>query len=64
MLLIRMRCEFFLLPCCPYDFHGKYNARPGKQGSTYAGFLEFLRNVCKRLGFEIEEGKIMFERKS
>ncbi|PIO74629.1 hypothetical protein TELCIR_03354 [Teladorsagia circumcincta] len=54
----RMNCDFFVLPCCPFNFNGKYVARPGDSGSQYDSFLRFVREVCSRLGFIVEEDRL------
>ncbi|VDO24754.1 unnamed protein product, partial [Haemonchus placei] len=45
VMAARINCDFFVLPCCPFNFHGKYTARPGDRGSQYNAFLGFIREV-------------------
>ncbi|KAK6029091.1 nicotinate phosphoribosyltransferase, (NAPRTase) family, partial [Ostertagia ostertagi] len=58
VMAARMNCDFFVLPCCPFNFNGKYVARPGDSGSQYDSFLRFVREVCARLGFIVEEDRL------
>ncbi|XGW16702.1 hypothetical protein V3C99_001852 [Haemonchus contortus] len=46
VMAARIKCDFFVLPCCPFNFHGKYTARPGDSGSQYNAFLGFIRELC------------------
>ncbi|XP_059962487.1 probable tRNA (uracil-O(2)-)-methyltransferase isoform X2 [Mesoplodon densirostris] len=38
-------CRFFVLPCCFFDFVGKYQRRQSKQ-TQYRGYLDFITEVC------------------
>lgn len=58
LVAARRKCGFFVLPCCPFNFHGKYIPRPGDTGSQYDSFLRFLREICTRLGFILEEDRL------
>ncbi|KAJ1357193.1 hypothetical protein KIN20_015274 [Parelaphostrongylus tenuis] len=58
IMAARKNCGFFVLPCCPFNFHGKYIPRPGDTGSQYQSFLKFLREVFTRLGFIVEEDRL------
>ncbi|EYB91242.1 hypothetical protein Y032_0208g2067 [Ancylostoma ceylanicum] len=58
VMAARRNCEFFVLPCCPFNFFGKYIARPGDVGSQYDSFLRFTREICTRLGFIVEEDRL------
>ncbi|KAK6741081.1 hypothetical protein RB195_009126 [Necator americanus] len=58
IIAARRKCNFFVLPCCPFNFHGKYVARRGDNGSQYDSFLRFVREVCVRLGFIVEEDRL------
>ncbi|KHJ83412.1 hypothetical protein OESDEN_16891, partial [Oesophagostomum dentatum] len=46
------------LPCCPFNFHGKYVARSGDTGSQYDSFLKFVKEVAVRLGYIVEEDRL------
>ncbi|XP_063165804.1 probable tRNA (uracil-O(2)-)-methyltransferase [Candoia aspera] len=47
-------CRYFLLPCCFFDFHGKYNRRQSKK-SQYREYLDFITEVGVVCGFHVEE---------
>ncbi|CAN7984765.1 unnamed protein product [Ixodes hexagonus] len=42
----------FLLPCCPFTFHGKYQRQHGNM-SQYQSYLLFLQDLCRGLGFSV-----------
>ncbi|VDK54706.1 unnamed protein product [Cylicostephanus goldi] len=58
IMAARRNIEFFVLPCCPFTFHGKYVARPGDTGSQYDSFLKFIKEICARLGYIVEEDRL------
>ncbi|VDO66852.1 unnamed protein product [Heligmosomoides polygyrus] len=60
IMAARRRCNFFVLPCCPFNFSGKYVARTGDTGSQYDSFLRYVREVriCTRLGYLVEEDRL------
>ncbi|CAJ0599932.1 unnamed protein product [Cylicocyclus nassatus] len=58
IMAARRNIEFFVLPCCPFTFHGKYVARPGDTGSQYDSFLRFIKEICARLGYTVEEDRL------
>ncbi|XP_061440192.1 probable tRNA (uracil-O(2)-)-methyltransferase isoform X2 [Rhineura floridana] len=47
-------CRYFLLPCCFFDFYGKYNRRQSKK-SQYREYLDFVTEVGFVCGFHVEE---------
>ncbi|CEF64736.1 Probable tRNA (uracil-O(2)-)-methyltransferase [Strongyloides ratti] len=62
----RLECNFFLLPCCPFDFYGKFIHVPnelvkrndklfGAQGtSIYNNYLSYLKCLCEKLGYNVK----------
>lgn len=48
----RPDARVFLLPCCPFTFHGKYQRQHGGM-SQYQSYLLFLRALCQDLGLEV-----------
>ncbi|KAF6133480.1 tRNA methyltransferase 44-like protein [Phyllostomus discolor] len=48
------RCRFFVLPCCFFDFAGRFRRRRGAQ-TQYRGYLDFVREVGAACGFRVEE---------
>ncbi|KAB1282913.1 putative tRNA -methyltransferase [Camelus dromedarius] len=47
-------CRFFVLPCCFFDFIGKYQRRQSTK-TQYRGYLDFLTEVGSACGFRVEE---------
>ncbi|OXB62029.1 hypothetical protein ASZ78_015671 [Callipepla squamata] len=47
-------CRYFLLPCCFFDFHGKYSRRQSKK-TQYREYLDFIADVGFVCGFHVEE---------
>ncbi|XP_050803611.1 probable tRNA (uracil-O(2)-)-methyltransferase isoform X3 [Gopherus flavomarginatus] len=47
-------CCYFVLPCCFFDFHGKYNRRQS-QKTQYREYLDFVTEVGLECGFSVEE---------
>ncbi|XP_065591901.1 probable tRNA (uracil-O(2)-)-methyltransferase isoform X2 [Cyrtonyx montezumae] len=47
-------CRYFLLPCCFFDFHGKYSRRQSKK-TQYREYLDFVAEVGFVCGFHVEE---------
>uniref|UniRef100_A0A8D1WHB1 tRNA (uracil-O(2)-)-methyltransferase n=1 Tax=Sus scrofa TaxID=9823 RepID=A0A8D1WHB1_PIG len=47
-------CRFFVLPCCFFDFVGKFQrSQSGK--TQYRGYLDFITEVGSTCGFHVEE---------
>ncbi|KAM3857414.1 putative tRNA (uracil-O(2)-)-methyltransferase [Diretmus argenteus] len=47
-------CRFFVLPCCFFDFFGKYQRRQCKK-SQYKEYIDFITEVSQASGFNTEE---------
>lgn len=47
-------CRFFVLPCCFFDFAGKY-CRRQSQKTQYREYLDFVREVGVACGFHVQE---------
>nr|XP_012328965.1 probable tRNA (uracil-O(2)-)-methyltransferase isoform X1 [Aotus nancymaae] len=47
-------CCFFVLPCCFFDFVGKYPRRQSKK-TQYREYLDFIKEVGSACGFHVEE---------
>uniref|UniRef100_A0A4W3H4Y8 tRNA (uracil-O(2)-)-methyltransferase n=1 Tax=Callorhinchus milii TaxID=7868 RepID=A0A4W3H4Y8_CALMI len=47
-------CRYFVLPCCFFDFYGKYCRRQTKK-TQYREYLDFIIEVGSVCGFEVEE---------
>ncbi|KAF7638089.1 hypothetical protein Mgra_00002541 [Meloidogyne graminicola] len=66
VLAARLGCNFFLLPCCPYNFFSKFSKKtPSAQqkieGLNYGlqdQFYNYLENICVRLGFKLIKDRL------
>ncbi|XP_048799665.1 probable tRNA (uracil-O(2)-)-methyltransferase isoform X2 [Lagopus muta] len=47
-------CRYFVLPCCFFDFHGKYSRRQSRK-TQYREYLDFVAEVGRVCGFHVEE---------
>ncbi|XP_071755120.1 putative tRNA (uracil-O(2)-)-methyltransferase [Centroberyx gerrardi] len=47
-------CRYFVLPCCFFDFYGKYQRRQCKK-SQYKEYIDFITEVSQASGFNTEE---------
>ncbi|XDV17719.1 hypothetical protein PO909_023539 [Leuciscus waleckii] len=47
-------CRYFVLPCCLFDFCGKYQRRQCKK-SQYKEYIDFITDVSTVCGFHTEE---------
>ncbi|XP_042663649.1 probable tRNA (uracil-O(2)-)-methyltransferase [Tyto alba] len=47
-------CCYFVLPCCFFDFHGKYCRKQSKK-TQYREYLDFVAQVGFVCGFHVEE---------
>ncbi|XP_067896051.1 probable tRNA (uracil-O(2)-)-methyltransferase isoform X2 [Heterodontus francisci] len=47
-------CRYFVLPCCFFDFYGKYCRRQTKS-PQYRAYLDFITDVGSVCGFKVEE---------
>ena len=47
-------CRYFVLPCCFFDFYGKYQRRQCKK-SQYKEYMDFITEVSTACGFITQE---------
>lgn len=52
------RANFFLLPCCSYDFDGRKYSRMNTSKSQYNDYLEYVEQICKICGFIVKRDKL------
>lgn len=52
------RTNFFLLPCCSYDFSGDKYVRKDTSKSQYSDYLAYIEEICKLCGFETKVDKL------
>ena len=60
-LLSRKSCaKLFLLPCCPFDFYGKYQRRRTEKqhSSAYREYLDYIFEIGENCGFVMEEDRL------
>ncbi|XP_026329625.1 probable tRNA (uracil-O(2)-)-methyltransferase isoform X2 [Hyposmocoma kahamanoa] len=46
------KCNFFLLPCCAYNFDGSKYQRQNSSISQYTEYLQYIKQVCEDCGFQ------------
>ena len=51
------KCNFFLIPCCFFDFTCKYDVKKPHE-SRYDTYLNFLREICQACGFSVYKDKL------
>uniref|UniRef100_A0A8R1DFG4 tRNA (uracil-O(2)-)-methyltransferase n=1 Tax=Caenorhabditis japonica TaxID=281687 RepID=A0A8R1DFG4_CAEJA len=59
VMAAKLNCNFFLIPCCPFNFFGKYRNNgshlgPRRMVSQYESFFEWTVSVAERLGFHVK----------
>lgn len=52
------KCNFFLLPCCAFDFDGSRYQRQNAYKSQYSDYLDFIQWLCKDLGFKVDMDRL------
>ncbi|KAI4460872.1 hypothetical protein MML48_5g00021167 [Holotrichia oblita] len=52
------KTNFFLLPCCSYEFSGVKYARINTSTSQYIDYLNYVQDICKICGFIIKKDKL------
>jgi len=50
------KTKYFLLPCCPFDFGGRYTKNNGE--GRYKTYLKYLEHVAQQCGFQLETENI------
>ncbi|VDO65666.1 unnamed protein product, partial [Onchocerca flexuosa] len=59
IMAARSRSDFFLLPCCPFDFYSRFQKNCSVAAtSIYSSYLLFIRDICLRLGYCVEEDRL------
>lgn len=52
------KTNFFVLPCCPYDFSGQKYIRENTSVSQYSDYMEYVKKISKICGFETKVDKL------
>lgn len=50
--------NFFVLPCCPYDFNGEKFIRVDSSISAYSDYLKYIEDISVRCGFNVNIDKL------
>lgn len=50
--------NFFLLPCCSYEFSGKKYSRKDTSKSQYGEYLDYVQQISTECGFKTERDKL------
>jgi tRNASer (uridine44-2'-O)-methyltransferase len=53
----QIKCNFFLIPCCFFDFTSKFEVKK-KGESRYDTYLQYLKEVCQACGFNVIRDKL------
>ena len=51
------KANYFVLPCCLYDFYGKYQ-RTCQTKSQYRNYLDHICDIGEKCGFSVQEDKL------
>ncbi|KAM3963059.1 putative tRNA (uracil-O(2)-)-methyltransferase [Aphomia sociella] len=52
------KCNFFLLPCCAYNFDGSKYQRQNSSKSQYTEYLEYIRDLSETCGFRTDTDRL------
>ncbi|XP_041976973.1 probable tRNA (uracil-O(2)-)-methyltransferase [Aricia agestis] len=52
------KCNFFLLPCCAYNFDGTKYQRQNSSISQYTEYLDKIYKLCVEMGFETSKDRL------
>ena len=62
LLARKSSAKLFLLPCCLFDFYGKYQRRAVKSKaftkSSYREYLDYVCSIGENCGFKMEEDRL------
>lgn len=53
-----VKTNFFVLPCCPYDFSGKKYIRVNTAISQYSEYMDYIEKVCQKCHFDTKTDKL------
>lgn len=52
------KCNFFLLPCCTYNFDGSKYQRQNSSKSQYSEYLEYIKKLSENCGFKVNMDRL------
>ncbi|XP_034486892.1 probable tRNA (uracil-O(2)-)-methyltransferase [Drosophila innubila] len=58
VLAARLKTNFFLLPCCPFELSGAKFQRRNTSISAYQDFVLYARQISDRCGFETQQDRL------
>lgn len=58
VMAARLKTNFFLLPCCPFELSGAKFQRRNTSISAYQDFVLYARQVSDRCGFETQQDRL------
>ncbi|KAM8704372.1 hypothetical protein ACLKA7_008906 [Drosophila subpalustris] len=58
VLAARLKTNFFLLPCCPFELSGAKFQRRNTSISAYQDFVHYARQISDRCGFETQQDRL------
>lgn len=53
-----LSCNFFLLPCCAYEFSGQRFQRRNSSVSVYNDYISYVNYICENLGFKVSVDRL------
>lgn len=51
-------CNFFLLPCCPFEFNGQKYQRKDPSCSRYMEYISYIKTISEQCGFNVRIDKM------
>jgi tRNASer (uridine44-2'-O)-methyltransferase len=54
LIAMKRKCNFFLLPCCPFDFFGRYVKRNQHNGDNKWEYFNHIVSLAQTLGFDVK----------
>uniref|UniRef100_A0A914Z0S6 tRNA (uracil-O(2)-)-methyltransferase n=1 Tax=Panagrolaimus superbus TaxID=310955 RepID=A0A914Z0S6_9BILA len=66
LIAMKRKCNFFLLPCCPFDFFGRFVKRNQHSGDNEWEYFNYIVSLAQTLGFDVKTDllKIPSEKKT
>lgn len=53
-----LKCRYFLLPCCAFEFNGRKFQRSNSNVSQYEAFLEYAKEISEACGYATEMDRL------
>lgn len=52
------KTNFFLLPCCAYEFNGQKYCRSNTKKSIYHDYMDYVEKICNTCGFIVRRDRL------